>query len=310
MLLVVWPGWAQQKPKPNLSPLPTDVLKYSVPVSYVDIARDRIKLAYTDVGQGKPVLFIHDVGSTLESWAPSLKLLQQNNRCVALDLPGHGKSTKGMFALNPAYMADMVLQLMDHLELWQVHLVGHGVGAQVAAQLALRHPQRVITLAFVAPAGIEQFTPTQIQEQKTALEAENIRQMNDEQIEKAYEMQFFKLPEDAKALIDIRKTLRTVSGYGFYCYGVYKLLSSSLDESLLPILPRLQQPTLIVAGLSDKITPNTSYNPQLTPEELAKAASQKLKKGRYVVIPGAGHLVQYEQTEALNRQLQSFWLTK
>src|SRR6185436_6076227 len=70
---------------------------------------------------------------------------------VALDARGFGRSTKfadpTRFGQN---MVDDVVRLMDHLKIQRAHLVGHSMGALIAANVAARYPARVSTAALVA----------------------------------------------------------------------------------------------------------------------------------------------------------------
>lgn len=79
--------------------------------------------------------------------------LPSTYRKVALDVRGFGRSTKfadpSRFGQN---MVDDVVRLMDHLKIQRAHLVGHSMGALIAANVAARYPTRVTSAALVAGA--------------------------------------------------------------------------------------------------------------------------------------------------------------
>ena len=111
-----------------------------------------MRLHYVELGRGEPLILLHDTGASAEAtWVASgaLAAFAQGFRAVALDFPGHGGSDK---PTDPArYGRDLgedVLRLMDHLKLGRAQLVGYGLGAQVAAWLAARHPERFQALVL------------------------------------------------------------------------------------------------------------------------------------------------------------------
>lgn len=112
---------------------------------------DGITIRYRDVGAGDPVLFIHGYTASLESMAGVANALPGEYRKVALDVRGFGRSTKsGDAAQFGQKMVDDVIRLMDHLKIQRAHLVGHSMGALIAANVAARYPSRVSTAALVA----------------------------------------------------------------------------------------------------------------------------------------------------------------
>jgi pimeloyl-ACP methyl ester carboxylesterase len=112
---------------------------------------DGVTLRYRELGTGTPIVFIHGYSAALESMAGIARALPDTHRKVALDVRGFGRSTK--FA-EPAkfgqLMVDDVIKLMDHLKIQRAHLVGHSMGALIAANVAARYPARVGSASLVA----------------------------------------------------------------------------------------------------------------------------------------------------------------
>jgi pyruvate dehydrogenase E2 component (dihydrolipoamide acetyltransferase) len=101
---------------------------------------------------GEPVVLIHGFGGDLNNWLFSLPALAEEHTVYALDLPGHGGSSKDVG--DGTSLADAVVAFLDSQELDTPHLVGHSLGALVAAQVAARG--RAASLTLVAPAGFGQ----------------------------------------------------------------------------------------------------------------------------------------------------------
>lgn len=110
-----------------------------------------VTLRYREAGTGDAVVLIHGYSAALESMLGVAKALPQTHRMVALDVRGFGRSSK--FA-EPArfgqQMVDDVIRLMDHLQIPRAHVIGHSMGALIAANVAARYPGRVSTATLVA----------------------------------------------------------------------------------------------------------------------------------------------------------------
>jgi pyruvate dehydrogenase E2 component (dihydrolipoamide acetyltransferase) len=118
----------------------------------VETAAGRIN--YLAMGEGDPVIFIHGFGGDLNNWMFNQEELSSSHATYAIDLPGHGGSTKDVGAGDPAGLAAAVLAFMDTKEIKKAHLVGHSLGGGLALALAAQHPDRVASVTAVAPAGL------------------------------------------------------------------------------------------------------------------------------------------------------------
>jgi pimeloyl-ACP methyl ester carboxylesterase len=110
---------------------------------------DGVRIAYSDEGEGEPILLIHGFASnTSANWVDSdwvRTLRQAGRRVIAIDNRGHGKSEK---LYDPAVygaptMAEDARRLLDHLGIERADVMGYSMGARIAAFLTLRHPSRV-----------------------------------------------------------------------------------------------------------------------------------------------------------------------
>lgn len=100
------------------------------------------------------VVLLHGIGSAGASWLPCARLLAATHRVIAWDMPGYGESTP---LAEPAPRAEGYAKRLDALlqalEMNSCLLVGHSLGAIVAAAHAHRHPQRLRALVLLSPAG-------------------------------------------------------------------------------------------------------------------------------------------------------------
>ena len=92
-------------------------------------------ISYTDVGAGEAVLFLHALGRSAQDWVEVVEDLSTSYRCVAIDLPGHGASSRAE-RYSFEMLADATGQFIDQLGLGPVTIVAHSMGATTAWVLA------------------------------------------------------------------------------------------------------------------------------------------------------------------------------
>lgn len=120
----------------------------------LDIGNGRTIRCFS-LGEGDvPALLIHGFGGDLDNWQLIQPVLAQDRAAHAIDLPGHGESYKELTAGDIDELADAVLRTMEALDLQRVHLAGHSLGGGVALRLAASHPDRIASLALLAPFGL------------------------------------------------------------------------------------------------------------------------------------------------------------
>lgn len=120
----------------------------------LDVAGKRVR--YLELGRpsGVPVVFLHGFGADLNGWMFNQPALAEYRRTIALDLPGHGGSTKEVGAGDIATLTGVIETALTALGVEHMHLVGHSMGGALAARLAARRPGFVATLVLIAPAGL------------------------------------------------------------------------------------------------------------------------------------------------------------
>lgn len=114
------------------------------------------RIRYLEMGDasGPAVLFIHGFGGDLNNWLFNQEALAENHKTYAIDLPGHGGSTKEVGEGDIGSMTAAVVEFMTAVGIDKAHLVGHSLGGGVCLDLALNHPERAATLTLLAPAGL------------------------------------------------------------------------------------------------------------------------------------------------------------
>ena len=113
-----------------------------------------LRLRVLRAGKGdSTLLLLHGYGESLLTWRLMVDPLARRYRVVALDLPGFGLSDKPDTVYDVAAYIGWLEDFLDHQTSGPIVVVGHSMGGQLAAQLALARPERVVAAVLVAPAG-------------------------------------------------------------------------------------------------------------------------------------------------------------
>jgi pimeloyl-ACP methyl ester carboxylesterase len=124
------------------------------PTEMRDVVVHGHRRAYRIMGDGPPLLLLHGIGDSSESWRPLLPTLAERYTVIAPDLLGHGQSDKPRADYSVAAYANGMRDLLEVLGIDRATVVGHSLGGGVAAQLAYQYPDRVERLVLVATGGV------------------------------------------------------------------------------------------------------------------------------------------------------------
>ncbi|MET9062907.1 alpha/beta fold hydrolase [Streptomyces antibioticus] len=119
---------------------------------------DGKKIFVAETGQGAPVLLLHGGGpgaSGISNYSRNIAELAEEFRVIVPDLPGYGRSSKGIDPTDPfGALATGIRGVLDQLGLENAHFVGNSYGGACALRLALDTPERVDRMVLMGPGGI------------------------------------------------------------------------------------------------------------------------------------------------------------
>jgi pimeloyl-ACP methyl ester carboxylesterase len=122
-----------------------------------------VRIRYVEQGSGPPIVLMHGYTGTLDRHFLAngvFAKLAKDHRVIAFDLRGHGKSGKPHDASEYGeVMAGDVVRLLDHLKIERAHVIGYSLGAVIAGRLATMHPNRLISVAYVAQYPVRELSP-------------------------------------------------------------------------------------------------------------------------------------------------------
>lgn len=246
---------------------------------------------YLKVGDGaEAALLIHGFGGDLKSWLFNHDALANEFAIYALDLRGHGGSSKQVGSGRLDEFVEDVLGILDSLGLQKVHLVGHSMGGAIAIQFARAHPDRTSSLVLIASAGLGPEIDTEYI--NGFISAQRRKELMP-QIEKLFadrKLVTRQLVEDVlkfKRLDGVESSLRAIATQ--FCPDGRQALILRDQINALAI------PTCVIWGAEDRILP-VSHARNL-PENITVE-----------VLPGSGHMVQMEAAAKVNHIIAGFWL--
>jgi pimeloyl-ACP methyl ester carboxylesterase len=265
----------------------------------VTIDGRRVHVVDIGSGAGTPVVFIHGLSGRWQNWLENIPPIAAHRRAIALDLPGFGRSQLPTAPISIPHYAAVLDRLCDLLELESVLLVGTSMGGAVAAEAALRFPERVERLVLVSPAAVSitDFNPAPAAALLAALARTPLG-----------------TPDGMRAILGRRRArhlalamlvrhptrIRTDILWeligGRAADGVAGAWDALIGQELRGQLSAIAQPTLIVHGREDMLVP------------VADSAwlSKQLPNARLEVFHDTGHLAMLERPVRFNELLLDF----
>jgi len=249
----------------------------------------RIALFYEEAGSGgTPVLLLHELGGSSESWAQVIPILAPARRVIAVDLRCAGRSEKPPGAFEMEDVADDLADLAKALHIPQVDVVGAALGSLAGALLAIRHPALVRHLMMCAVAP-DMAGPTRayVVERAGRVRTIGMRGVADASLANSF-------PESHAAA---RAAYRGI--YLANDPNAYAELSLALGR--LDMGPadwgKIMAPTLVAPGAHDF----------LWPPPIGRQVADVIPGARYQVLTEAGHFPHLQAPEDLARMAMGFF---
>jgi pimeloyl-ACP methyl ester carboxylesterase len=261
------------------------------------------RIAYLDVGAGPPVVLIHGFGGSMWQWEQQQHTLSQHFRILTLDLPGAGVSDKPEIDYRPDQMLDFFVGFMDAVKIQQATLVGNSMGAGLAIGMALAHPTRVAKLVLID--GL----PQHVMEKLTSPSVRRALETTAPSWLVSFGNMLFgglMIESVLKEIVHDPALLTPAvierSNRNRQRPGLIKPIMTVREN--LPLwesgfatrVGEITHPTLVIWGEEDRVFPIA------VGEEL----HQTIKGSRFIRIPKAGHIPQWERPDLVNQELITF----
>ncbi|MCI0487117.1 MAG: alpha/beta hydrolase [Blastocatellia bacterium] len=248
------------------------------------------KIHYKEAGTGPVVILLHGLGGDMSNWAPTVDALAKHYRVIVPDQIGFGRSDKPFINYRVATLVDFLNGLYKELKIERASLVGNSLGGFTATLFALTHPEKVERLVLVDAAGygVPKETDPRAFDALNPSTRAAVRQI--------LSLIFYnKELYTSDAAVDMFFARKMAAGDG---YTIQRFIESILrgEDVLDGRLSAIKQPTLIVWGREDLLTP--------------LASGERFKKdipgSELVIIEKCGHVPQLEQAAQFNSIVLNF----
>ncbi|MBP6672957.1 MAG: alpha/beta hydrolase [Bacteroidetes bacterium] len=259
-----------------------------------------INVSYIDEGKGeKTIVLVHGLASNGGFWRSNIGELSKQCRVIAVDLPGYGKSDKGVYPYTMSFYADIVSGLLTQLNIAKVVYVGHSMGGQIGIHFSFRHKEQLEQLILAAPAGLEPFSRGDGDWLKSVMTIDFVKKTPEDRIRGNLAMNFYQYDDKFEWMVEERTRMAKAKDFEDFCYAVIRSVHGMIDEPTTKRLKDITVPTHLIFGVNDGLIPNPILHGG-SAADVAKIGTDAIPNVTLNFIPEAGHMLQLENPEEFN----------
>ena len=252
----------------------------------IEVGGRTIQYLKVGEGEGPPVVLLHGFGGDINIWVFNQENLAEERTVYALDLPGHGGSSKDVGDGDLDSFVEVVASFLDEMDVEKAHLVGHSMGGAVAGSFALAHPDRVESLILIASAGLgEEINGEYIE----GFIAANRRK----EMKNVLGLLFADPDLVTRDLVNNELRFKRMDGVDEALRAIADKMFPDGKQADVPDLSGVEVPILAVWGREDEIVPHSH-------------AENLPDQARAEVLDDTGHMPQMEAAGKTNRLVGEF----
>ena len=238
------------------------------------------KFKYIEEGTGEPLVLLHGLFGALSNFKDLVEHFRHVNRVIVPILP---LSDLGILHTSVGGLAKFVHKFLEAKDLNQIHLLGNSLGGHVALVHTLKHPERIRSLILTGSSGLFE----------NGMGDTYPRRGDYDYIKKKTELTFYDPKTATKELVDevfeiTRNRLKVIK--------IIALAKSAIRNNLGEELNSIKQPTLLIWGQNDTITPPF----------VAREFHRLIPNSELHFIDKCGHAPMMEQPAEFNIILDKF----
>jgi pyruvate dehydrogenase E2 component (dihydrolipoamide acetyltransferase) len=237
-------------------------------------------------GEGEPLVLLHGFGGDINIWVFNQETLAAEHTVYALDLPGHGASTKDVGSGDLDSFVGVLTDFLDAVGIEKAHLAGHSMGGAIAGAFAKAHPDRVASLILIASAGLGEEVNEEYIE---GFIAANRRK----EMKNTLGMLFANPDLVTRQLVQDVMKFKRLDGVDEALRKVADKIFPDGKQADVPDLSEVSVPILAIWGSEDRIVP-VSHSENLS------------ENARVEVLKDTGHMPQMEAAGKVNRLIGEF----
>ena len=248
---------------------------------------DSIAVNYIDEGEGEIILLLHGWGANITLYSGIIKVLSQNHRVIAFDMPGFGKTTEPTKPWCVDDYVNFVMKFIASFGFTRFGIVAHSFGGRVFFKMNAREglPFAIEKAVLIDSAGI---LPKKSLGQKISLRCYKIGRTI-----MSTKLLHFLYPD----AVDNMRRRRGSADYNNATPTMRATLVKVVNEDLEPLMHLVKCPTLLIWGDRDTATPLSD----------AKRMEELIPDAGLVVCEGAGHFSFTEAAPKVHGALTAFF---
>jgi pimeloyl-ACP methyl ester carboxylesterase len=292
---------------------------YEVKHLPVSVEGEKYNMAYMDVPPAKQaqnapaVLLLHGKNFFGAYWGQTIKFLSDNGfRVIVPDQVGFGKSDKPEVYYSFHQLALNTQELLQHLGVQKVAVVGHSMGGMLATRFALMYQGMATKLVLENPIGLEDYrlfvpykTLEELYQEELKRTEESIRTYHNTYYtswKPAY-AEWVRVPAAQISHPDYPKVTRASA-------LTYAMI---YQQPVVYEFSQIEAPALVVIGQEDRTIVGKGYikNKQKLQEHgqypaLGKSTAKAIPNAKLVELPQVGHIPHLEATQRFHQELLNF----
>jgi pimeloyl-ACP methyl ester carboxylesterase len=259
--------------------------------SEYDVRIAGLKIHIREVGEGPPLLLLNGLGAPTAWWS-TLESRLDGMRLIEFDAPGVGGSQTPWVPPRPEFLAWLAARVLDKAGVARADVLGYSLGGMVAQHLAVRSPERVRRLVLTSTGcgfGGVQAGITKLLNVGTPL-----RFLSQDFYERTLPDMVGGRARTDPDFIERHRDRRYANPPNKRGYMLQTLALCAWSS--LPVLSRIQAPTLVVTGDDDPLMPTAN----------AYLLARRIPNARLHVAGGEGHLLLMDEHSSAFAPIRAF----
>jgi pimeloyl-ACP methyl ester carboxylesterase len=238
------------------------------------------KFKYIEEGDGEPLVLLHGLFGALSNFKPLIEYFRQHNKVIVPMLP---LLEMDILHTSVGGLAKFVHKFLEARDLDKVHLLGNSLGGHVALVHTLKHPERIRSVILTGSSGLFE----------NGMGDSYPKRGDYEYIKKKTELTFYDPTTATKELVD---EVYSIVNNRIKAIKIIALAKSAIRNNLGEELNQIKQPTLLVWGSNDTITPPF----------VAKEFNKLIPNSELYFVDNCGHAPMMEVPAEFNAILHKF----
>lgn len=251
-------------------------------------------LANEEKVDGDTIVMVHGFAANKDNWTRLAKELSEDFNIYAIDLPGHGDSSK---PLDIDYHLDdqtrRLARILEKLDLGKVHMMGNSMGGAITALYAAAYPEQIQSAVLFDPAGIYVYESDMAE---LVMAGDNpLIPSKEGDFKRLIDFALEKKPFAPWPVYDVMEE-KAIANQEVNEVIFADLLSSGTEVDFRGAIKTIRAPVLIIWGIEDRITDVRN----------AEIFEQDIPNTRKVLLEGVGHAPMIEVPEESAQLFREF----